>query len=204
MKKIFILLALVLLSSCEDDNNILNETYILPELTTTGKNTFGCLVDNAVFIPKANSILSQTPILVSRYFHLEQSYYDLSPGFYLQIYAYDQKTDREVRFELTASDTPISEGQTYQLVANGMNSFSASYHFATYTQDPENANVQYYHAHDYTTNSAYTGELKIVKLDESNNIMSGIFSFNSINSDDSSTKSITSGRFDVKYSPYPN
>jgi hypothetical protein len=195
---------MIILTSCERDNIITNNTYILPELTTTGKNTFGCLVESEVFIPKASSIYSQTPILVARYFHIEQPYYSYVPGYYLQIYAFDQKKDRNVILELTASNIPLSEGQTYQLVSNGVNSFSASYHFASYTQDPVYSNVQYYHAHDYTTNNEYTGELTIVKLDENNHIMSGTFSFNSLNSLDSSTKNITSGRFDVKYFPYPN
>jgi len=193
-----------MLSSCERDNIITNNSYILPELTTTGKNTFGCLVDNEVFIPKASSIYSQTPILVSRYFHIEEPYYSYVPGYYLQIYAIDQKKDRNIILELTASDIPLSEGQTYQLTSNGINKFSASYHFATYTQDPQYSNVQNYHSHDYTTNNEYTGELTIVKLDENNQIMSGTFSFYSVNSSDSSTKNITSGRFDVKYLPYPN
>ena len=204
MKKNLFFFILIMLSSCERDNIITNNSYILPELTTTGKNSFGCLVDNEVFIPKTSSIYSQTQILVSRYFHIEEPYYSYVPGYYLQIYAIDQKKDRNIILELTASDIPLSEGQTYQLTSNGINNFSASYHFATYTQDPQYSNVQYYHSHDYTTNNEYTGELTIVKLDENNHIMSGTFSFYSVNSTDSSTKNITSGRFDVKYLPYPN
>ena len=52
--KIYLFLITVLLLSCNDNENVIQviPEDKLPPITQTGENTFGCLIDGNVFIPK--------------------------------------------------------------------------------------------------------------------------------------------------------
>jgi hypothetical protein len=55
MKKILVALILSFcLASCENTDD--GTTSSLPNLTTEGKNTFGCKIDGQIFIPKQKII----------------------------------------------------------------------------------------------------------------------------------------------------
>lgn len=47
MKKLFFLFLLVLCCACEEDRSV--DPTLMPEATTTGENTFGCLIDDWVY-----------------------------------------------------------------------------------------------------------------------------------------------------------
>lgn len=47
MKKLLFLFLLVLCCSCEEDTSV--DPTLMPEATTTGANTFGCLIDGWVY-----------------------------------------------------------------------------------------------------------------------------------------------------------
>jgi hypothetical protein len=52
--KICLLFITTLFLSCSENNNLIPTVAeeVLPPITQTGENTFGCLVNGAVFIPK--------------------------------------------------------------------------------------------------------------------------------------------------------
>jgi hypothetical protein len=50
MKNIITVLLLSLLTSCSEDSN--NPEAQLPPITQTGENTFGCLIDGKLLIPR--------------------------------------------------------------------------------------------------------------------------------------------------------
>lgn len=60
MKKLLLLILFIpLLISCNEDQTI--DPTVMPEATTTGANTFGCLVDGWVYVGGRYSYLLQSP-----------------------------------------------------------------------------------------------------------------------------------------------
>ncbi len=208
MKKIIyplLTLTLLLFVSCTNDDNGTNDS--LPEITNQGKNTFGCQVNGELFLPKSKGGFSagyRPPILIGRYFNLQHSYYDLEPGYYLQLSAYNELTTKSITIQLTKSDVPLVQGQTYPIVLKGNGLFDATFSHSTTTPHPEYNNVFIYNSFEYTTTNEYFGVLTINKLDTTNLVISGTFSFDCYNNVDSKTSQIREGRFDIKYEPYPN
>ncbi|MFN3908228.1 MAG: DUF6252 family protein [Flavobacterium sp.] len=81
----------------------------------------------------------------------------------------------------------LQQGQTYALVIQSDSSCFATYY--NFSETP-----------DYVTNNTITGQLKITKLDQVNNIISGTFWFDAVNSNGVKVE-IREGRFDMQYSP---
>lgn len=205
MKKLIYLLSILFFISCSNDNDGTRDN--LPAITTEGKNTFGCKIDGVTFLPKSRGGFSagyRAPILSARYFSLTYTYYDLEPGHYLTINAHNELTSKDVTIELTKSDLPIMEGQTYPIALKGDGLFDANYYFSTNAPHPDFNNVFIHTTHKYKSSNEYNGELKVIKIDETNFIISGIFSFDCINNVDNSVAEIREGRFDINYEPYPN
>lgn len=195
---------LLCLAGCTNDND--GTTGSLPEKTTTGKNTFGCTVDGVNFVPKKKNGFSiyYTPELVTRYFKVDWQDSSFKKGFYLQIYAFNLITEKDIVIQLNGSDEPLVEGKTYKITTENFGSFSARYSFSTQKQDEKYSNVYYVTHHDYKTSDNYVGELTITKLDEKNLIIAGTFWFEGMYGADQTTTKIQDGRFDLKYTPYIN
>lgn len=206
LKIIITFLSVCLLNiSCTNDNDGTKEN--LPSISTEGKNTFGCRINGEIFLPKSRGGFSagyRAPILFGRYYNLVQNYYGQEPGYYLQINAYNELTNKSINIELTKSDVALIEGNTYQIVSKSNGVFDAEYSFSTTAPYPDTNNAFIYTNHEYKTNNEYIGELKILKIDSTNLIISGTFTFDSINSVDNKTAEIREGRFDLKYEPNPN
>ncbi|MFV0572247.1 MAG: hypothetical protein ACK5M1_07445 [Xanthomarina gelatinilytica] len=174
MKNLLFLLTITLTLSCcnkDDDNN----TETLPPATQTGAGTFACKVNGQNFI-------------------------DTSGGYFNCFY---QFTGGEYYFGIQGSDTvgmitsvglgtdkkQIEQGGVYQLIeptdgnANGGTGI---------TQSVSSGTISY-------TNSQYTGELTITKLDFTNNIVSGTFWFDVENPYTGETVEIREGRFDTLF-----
>ncbi|MDC9722719.1 MAG: DUF6252 family protein [Urechidicola sp.] len=174
MKKLLLLLTITLTLSCcnkDDDNN----TDVLPPVTQTGAGTFACKVNGQNFI-------------------------DTSGGYFNCFY---QFTGGEYYFGISGSDTieslisvtigtynkEVFENETYQLIENLNGNAWAGSSF-----NPNNTSQEF-----STTNSQYTGELKITKLDFTNNIVSGTFWFDVENPYTGETVEIREGRFDTLF-----
>jgi hypothetical protein len=198
-------LTLLLFVCCTNDNDGTNEN--LPQITNEGKNTFGCKVNGEIFLPKSKGGFSlgfRPPILTARYFYLQYNYYGLEPGHYLQILAYNELTTKSINIQLTKSDVPLVQGQTYPIVLKGNGFFDAEFSYSTTSPDPNYNNVFIYNSFEYKTTNEYFGVLTINKIDTTNLIISGTFSFDCYNTIDDKTSQIREGRFDIKYAPYPN
>ena len=172
MKKIFILLITAfVISSCS--KNEISITF--PPATQTGSGIFACYVNGKPFI-------------------------DTSGGYFNCFY---QFVDGEYYFGIQGADTvgmitsvglgtdkkQIEQGITYQLVepthgnANGGTGITKSISIGTIS----------------FTNSQYTGELTITKLDFTNHIVSGTFWFDVENPYTGETVQIREGRFDTLF-----
>ncbi len=150
----------------------------LPKATEEGKNTFGCEVDGAIFIPKDVVTVPITPGL--------SSYYD----------------ERKKLFHLFATEPRNEDGfkrnifLEIQDLRQGMNAIDeknkALVVFSKrYQQD------QY-----FKTNVTTGGTLTITRLDTVANIISGTFSFKAVpRLNPGPNIHVTDGRFDITYQP---
>ncbi len=155
----------------------------LPPETQTGENTFGCLVNGQVFVPKGPSL---SPILTCYYPHLNTDY---SKGYFFQVYAKSKGKDCELSsISIDTDSLTIQEEQeiALKLITKG----GAA---GRYTYYPDCSLFI-----NYTTDSLNTGKLLIKKFDSVNQIVSGTFWFNAINENGDILK-ITDGRFDMEY-----
>ncbi|MGE0076607.1 MAG: DUF6252 family protein [Bacteroidales bacterium] len=167
-------------SSCFDKDD---EDKLPPE-TQTGNNTFGCLVNGKVWLPRGVPFSS-----VGTVAWVNSSYNYLSVGA-------NQDNSQSIGFVL--KDTEINSGMVYTLNSN-VNSH------ADFESRCETGAYCY-----YGSNSKNVGELTITKFDTINMIVSGLFSFKAYFTEAQASDcgcdslfSITEGRFDLKYSLQP-
>jgi hypothetical protein len=176
MKNLFLLLiATLTLSSCDKDNDNpppTNPVDQLPPPTQTGANTFGCLLDGQVFLPGNGT----NP--------LDCVYQFVDGGYYFSLQANKRDSNNiPLRLGCGTQKFQIFEGQSYQLKEKVDGNAYGKYSYA--------ANFTY-------TSQLQTGELKISKLDFTNNIVSGTFWYDVIDYQ-GITHQIREGRFDMQF-----
>ena len=174
MKKTILLVAVVFtLFSCKKDP--VNEA--LPAATQTGAGIFACKVNGQSFIDKSGG-----------YFNC---FYQLVSGeYYFGIGARDndfKNTNLPWAIHLTTYDRTIAEGETLQLSERNLgNAFGSGY----ISLSPTGSDFSF-------TNSQYTGELTITKLDFTHKIVSGTFWFDIQHPVTGERIEIREGRFDT-------
>jgi len=179
MKKyIFSLLVLFTLTAVRCKKSSSPQAEQLPPITTTGANTFGCLVNGNVWLPYNSSDGGVDAIVCYAYLTHNFSYPDID------IYTSNRKNgaldDFEMRFR------GIRDTGTYKL----SNPFDSSLSFA-YTADTLGFGP--YPPLDSTV------RVKILRCDTIQKIISGTFSFTGFNAQFNKTIYITDGRFDLHY-----
>ncbi|UOX34004.1 hypothetical protein LXD69_00470 [Flavobacterium sediminilitoris] len=174
MKKIILLLLITFTLSCcnKDDDTPSNPVDQLPQATQIGANTFGCLLDGVVFKPGNVS----NP--------LDAQYQLINGSFYFSLDAarrYDNSN--YISIGLGTLNLELFQGNIYPLLEQEDGKANGSFFY--------NTSITY-------TSINKTGELKITKLDQVNNIISGTFWFDIIDSQ-GVFHQIRDGRFDVQY-----
>ncbi len=153
----------------------------LPPKTQTGANTFGCLINGEVFLPKGPSL---SPILQCAYQYLNTNY---SQGYFFQLsVGHKYNTNDVAGIGIYTDSLPIMEG----IFTLGDNQKGNAY--ALYLRYKETENINLY------TKSDLPGQLVITKFDEINQIVSGTFWFDVVTSFGDTLK-ITDGRFDMQF-----
>jgi hypothetical protein len=178
MKNLILLLLTTFTLSCcnKDDNTPTNPIDQLPPATQIGANKVGCLVNGEVFLPKGSNPFG-SPIVNCHYQYVNDTW-NFSLG-------YSNNQQEHLRgINVASKGVELQQGQTYPLVLQSNNSCYASYGRSTIPQ--------------YYTNNINIGELKITKLDQVNNIISGTFWFDAVNSNSEKVE-IREGRFDMQY-----
>ena len=82
---------------------------------------------------------------------------------------------------MTKSDLLLMQGQTHLIVLKGNGSFDADFSYSKTTPHPKDSNVFIYNSFEYKTTNEYFGGLTISKIDSTNLIISGTFSFDCYN-----------------------
>ncbi len=179
----FLLFISLTASKCKKDKTPINAVDQLPPETQTGANTFGCLVDGKVFLPKG---IGLNPRLTCYYQYI---YYPSPSGFVFQVSASDNsKPSSPINVNIGIDSISIENGKIYQLQTQGIKGIGRG-NFRKFTNNSLD---------DFYTYSPTSGELLIKKFDEINQIASGTFWFNAVNVN-GDTVHVTDGRFDMQF-----
>jgi len=162
---------LTLILSCKKSNR----PDQLPEVSTEGKNTFGCLIDGKVFVPK---VRFNSPLSLS-------AYYAGVPVPQLSITAPRDESERSrITLYLQSQGILLSEGATYRLGSPG----TTGVVYAKYVHTVDLERISYGSSPDLN------GELHILKL--TSKIISGTFSYDAVSSEGKKVE-VRNGRFDL-------
>ncbi|MFN3908226.1 MAG: hypothetical protein ACK4JX_04265 [Flavobacterium sp.] len=181
IKHIFLLLLSIITLCCcsKDDDTPTNPVDQLPLATQIGANKVGCLVNGEVFLSKGSNPLG--PPLITCFYQFVNNSWHFSLG-------YSNNQQENLRgINIASKGVELQQGQTYPLVLQSDNSC-----YGRYTNWGE--------THHYITNNTFYCQFKITKLDQVNNIVSGTFWFDAVNSNGVKVE-IREGRFDMQYSP---
>nr|WP_315148777.1 DUF6252 family protein [uncultured Flavobacterium sp.] len=176
---ILILFTTFVLSSCDKDGQFFAGKDQLPPETQTGANTVGCLVNGKVFLPKKEGINPE----VNCFYQLVKGEYFFTMAF-SDLRGIDGKT-----VSVQTSRINLAVGQVYILNKNPLDNADYTGGGGTFRQN---------YANKFYTNTIKTGELKIIKLDPANSIISGTFWFDAENTTGEKVE-IRQGRFDWRY-----
>ena len=154
---------------------------VLPPITDTGANTFGCLVDGKVFRPGGAQLSGGS---------LQCNYQFFNNSYYFGLAGRNQTGGNLLTSVGIYTDSlRIFEGNKLSLKLRDKGNPSGSYFKA----------ISAYQYELYSTgNNLNTGELWIKKLDTINQIVSGTFWFDAVNANGQKVQ-IREGRFDVRY-----
>ena len=169
----------------------------LPEVTTEGKNTFGCKIDDQIFLPRDSGGLNLSdPVPILKALYVYDNYY--FGGYRLNIFADNEILRKSIRIEMTGSQTPLEEGAIYPIIVEENDNIHATYDFwdkIVWNGD----GTGYQPVYEYHTNNEVYGEMEIIKLDTTNKIISGTFWFDCKEVNNGEIARIREGRFDIKY-----
>ena len=179
MKITHILLAtfILFITSCKkDDDETQNPLDALPPATQIGAQTFGCLVNGEIFLPKKFGQNS-----------LNAFYQNMNGLYTLSISSESGEINTESQFIVIGGiSVPAVEEQTYNLTSDKIGNFTG-----LFTDNGLNDSAQ-------PTSDLKPGKLIITNHDTENFIISGNFEFTILDKNNKKIK-VTNGRFDVKY-----
>jgi len=148
----------------------------LPPYTERGANTFGCLIDGQVFVPKKNAL--------SNYITLQCTYQYINDTMYFSLGAGNFITKKGVSIHtsnVTLTETSYAIGSAFSNNIYGL-----------YSNFNTSNNIYY-------TNNAPSGGFNIKHFDTIHQTVSGTFWFDAIDTATNNIVHITDGRFDVSY-----
>ncbi len=162
--KIFFTVYLMVAFSCEKEP----VPTKLPDATTIGANTFGCIIGDEIYIPEIRRLSLGSAIIFE---------YPEYPN-----YVFAVKTNR-----LADKTDPFGDAYLNFWVNNvtGIGEYKIS-------------GLVNYESYTYNADSFNNGRIVISYMDTINNIISGTFYFNAINEYDFTLLVISDGRFDLK------
>ncbi|MGQ0738421.1 MAG: hypothetical protein ACT4OJ_05115 [Bacteroidota bacterium] len=157
----------------------------LPPETQTGANTFGCLVNGQVFLPGGAQLSGGS--LQCNYQYLGSR---ANGGHYFVLSGRNQTSGNPLRSVSLYTDSLQLAENIKLTLKNRIKGNASGRYFGPQTD----INIATY----VTNENLYIGELWIKKLDTLNQIVSGTFWFDAVNSNNKKVE-IRQGRFDVRY-----
>src|SRR5215203_6851426 len=175
-----IILIFIILSASRCKKDPINHIDQLPPETQTGANTFGCLIDGKVFLPKGNPLSG--PIKTAQY-----QFVNGKQGF--GVSGSRKESDGSVKLVGIGGDSISLSVATFDLTKfNTSGSYYGGYSELSFS-NPGN---------DFFTNEINRGQLVIKQFDTVNQIVSGTFWFDAKNINGQIVQ-VREGRFDMPY-----
>ena len=176
---LFFFCSLLIGSSCRKPKPV-DPVKLLPPETQTGANTFGCLLNGQVFKPKGDPFAG--PVIKAQY-----QLVNGKQGF--GISASRRNGDVREGIGVAGDSVKLFEG-VFELAQVDAGRFVAGY---TYRDLNTISGIQ------YGTTATNRGQLTITKFDTVNQIISGRFWFDAIDTTTGKIVQIREGRFDLPY-----
>ena len=178
MNKLLLLLtALLGLSQCK--KKTVAPLDQLPPATQSGANTFGCLVNGKVYIPRGNNGMDNNVII-----------YETAPNganLSIRTYRYPEDTKGQNKQSISLSAGPVTKARTFSLSLPATEG-------TTYYADRGQASP----CDEFFGSAIYRkGTLTLTRVDEQVGIVSGTFEF-TLAQPGCDTIRVTNGRFDYK------
>ena len=173
-KKIFFLTALLFINCSNSDPE-----EQLPSITQTGENTFGCLINGEIFLPKGWKISIYG--------------YDFPVSYWG---SHDDRYNAITVKDFESSDSKRMDIYLYHLEQNGTGAFTINEsNCLTFKEANPSINIRCRYNGAWYCSAENSGILTITRYD--NGIVSGTFSCAVVNRDDPTDRiEITKGRFD--------
>ena len=172
----FLLITIFTFSQCKKNKK--DEPQLPPE-TTIGAMTFGCKIDEKVFVPRDGG---GKPGLYVQYVNLGNG---IGGGWFLNISTYDYENKKGIHIE--TDSLLLEEGMTYEF----KNQKGSPIIFYEQVKDGS--------TEIYGKQSNDSGILIIKRHDRINRILSGTFSFTGTNLSTGEKVNVTDGSLDIRY-----
>ena len=192
MKTTILILATFFLIACSKNDD--GPKFSLPPATQTGENTFGCLIDGQLLIPRDGSGSFNVH-------DIGMIFWDGIGNFYeIDVHDFASEKTASINLHIMGLDS-LGEGQ---YIVNESNCYDGI--------DSPNTNNIFCRVWDYEDNiyESYcsfenSGVIHITKFDLEKRIVSGTFHCKVVSYDDpTDTIEITEGRFDIKWDHLPS
>ncbi|MFC2110318.1 DUF6252 family protein [Bacteroidota bacterium] len=181
---VFIIVLLLVFSSCDYQDLKQELQYELPAITETGENTFGCVVDSEVLIPRkgvvGNHTFSRTPV------EMPLSYTLSSSGILL----------------IEAGNYEAGNNDGISLTIKGLEGLANNHYVLGQIREYKYLeDLGYSYAAISKNNNIYfstekSGSIRVTRFDEE--VLSGTFQFVAVNKDDETDIiEVYNGRFDI-------
>ncbi|WP_438968830.1 hypothetical protein [Nonlabens sp.] len=185
-----IILSLCLLIACDSDDAPSQES-LLPPITMTGENTFGCLVGGKYFRPRDGRSTINSDNKGLRIVQTENEN--------LEFHVYDRKSDRTGSLFIHLENLfVLNEGYYNVKTATGLRGLDGPNHNYIYGRFWKNSEVGYQNYVSFEN----SGNVEVTNrefIPNESNIYSGTFHVKLINFDDvTDTIQISRGRFDLE------
>lgn len=192
MKNLFLLLLTTLIISCSSDDSPNDPASRLPPETQTGANTFGCLIDGKILLPRSGNTSQVNPLSGAILYGGYPNVYD-----YFELKILDYKTPKSSSFLFHLHEIVANGTGTYTIdKSNGMRNIDGmnnNYIYCNVFNEETNSYEQYL---SYDNSGTYTITRLTVAPDYT--IISGTFNCKVRNINDPSDEiEIMDGRFDI-------
>ena len=191
--KILLFFTILSLMGCSSDDTTTPQQK-LPPATTTGANTFGCLIDGKILLPRSGNTSQINPLYGGR---LTRGYPD--DGFdYYELEIIDHKSNPRASFFFHMHNAPANGLGTFTInESNGLTSIDGLEHHYIHCNIFNSESNSYQRYISYQNSGSFTIS-RLTPSTGSGTIISGTFNCKVRNINDPTDEiEITDGRFDI-------